>query len=365
MPNITKNLITNKWNFQSRGNIKVTGVILHTHDGMSTYLKNWFNRQYYDKNGKPTYGVSANYNILLNGDIEQLVEDHNIAYASSVWAVNQTTISIEHEDKDNPADAIRTNQLYYSSAWLIVQLSKKHGFPINDKTIRYHREVYPSKSCPGGLDKYRIIRLCGEIIAKENAPKVNPEVEKLKEQITKLEKTYQTQLKNATDKANKDAQKKVDSITNELKVLQEEYNLLTENSQKTTEKIKELQDKLVEYEQTMDVTIDEEVMPVVIQDAIEYFVQPQTWVERWGNWVDSKFTSRFVKGMLKYNLFVIIGTLLPTAIAYLSPISSNSVIGLVATGALVVSNVFKDYITKNYDTNKDGVIDHKDLQLYS
>jgi len=152
------------------------GIVIHTEVGSQSGTYAWFNN--------PASGVSAHYNIGYDGSIWQHVSEGDRAYAQgSVY--NQTSplvrsrgtlnpneylISIEHEDKGNPADGSRTTALYEASGWLVAQICKRYGIPNDTIHIIDHREIRANKTCPGGLDSYRIMAIADRYLKPPPPP---------------------------------------------------------------------------------------------------------------------------------------------------------------------------------------------------
>lgn len=105
----------------------------------------------------PEAKVSTHYGIGLDGRIIQWVPEDHVAYANSNYTVNQSAISIEHEDNGDSYGP-RTDILYQKSAQLVHELCTYYELPINRDIIIRHREVPAATACPAGLDIDRIVR---------------------------------------------------------------------------------------------------------------------------------------------------------------------------------------------------------------
>lgn len=127
----------------------INKIIIHTMDGTLMGTAAWFNN--------PKSQVSSHYGIGLNGQIIQWVSEKATAYHAGVYAVNQESIGIEHEDNNSPDDGARSDILYAMSARLVRDIADFWGFPVDRSHVIPHREI-KATACPGGLDIDRIIR---------------------------------------------------------------------------------------------------------------------------------------------------------------------------------------------------------------
>lgn len=151
---MTQKIIQNNFDVGRNGN-SPKYVVIHTNGnptpttGDSLSLYSWFNN--------PSSQVSAHYQVMLNGDVEQYVDESNTAWHSGVEQVNFESIGIEHQDNGYPNDSVRTDALYNSSIQLIADIYKRYNWDITDQgLIKPHNEIAPSHACPGGLDINRI-----------------------------------------------------------------------------------------------------------------------------------------------------------------------------------------------------------------
>ncbi len=111
----------------------------------------------------PTQRVSAHYGIGLDGRVVQWVDEDFTAYHSGNYAMNQTAIGIEHEDKGNFRGPF-TPELYTTSAKLVRDICLAYGLPINRSTIIGHKEVPHPTSCPNGLDLNKVIEMANNMV---------------------------------------------------------------------------------------------------------------------------------------------------------------------------------------------------------
>lgn len=187
--NIVKNLISNKNNYSvGRDGLDMQlFFVLHTYNGKGKSLYNYFNSE----NGQ----VSAHFAVFLDGGVEQYVQISDTAYHAGRNWVNVRSIGIEHQDNGNPADSIRSNELYESSAQLIAQMALKIGYTVlGEYNIKTHKEMLEGGTgCPGGLDVDKIRKRANEILQEllqPSTPLPDPkdkEIKNLKEEIKKIE----------------------------------------------------------------------------------------------------------------------------------------------------------------------------------
>src|SRR6185312_5842566 len=140
-----------------RGGHAITGIVLHTTVGTWQSAQARFN--------DPLSQVSVHYGVDLGGTIHQWVDEANTAWQAGNYAVNQTTIGIEHADNGNYNDAVRTPALYEASSDLVADICRRYHIPCDAAHIRRHHDVidtsrYPGgTSCPDGLDTNKIIAM--------------------------------------------------------------------------------------------------------------------------------------------------------------------------------------------------------------
>jgi N-acetyl-anhydromuramyl-L-alanine amidase AmpD len=122
-------------------------IVIHTTEGSADGAASWFQN---DKSH-----VSAHYVISRTGDIVQLVRQHNIAWHAGNWAVNTTSIGIEHEGvTDDPSGY--TDPEYRASARLVAYICRTWDVAIDRNHIIGHAEV-PDPNDPalrGGSDHH-------------------------------------------------------------------------------------------------------------------------------------------------------------------------------------------------------------------
>lgn len=102
--------------------------------------------------------VSAHFIVGLDGRIVQCVDTDDTAWAA--MEANAFSVNTEHVDDGDWADAIRTPELYASSARLQRWIGTRYDLPPDDNTIEPH-DRYVATACPDGLDVARIIAETG------------------------------------------------------------------------------------------------------------------------------------------------------------------------------------------------------------
>jgi N-acetylmuramoyl-L-alanine amidase len=142
-----------------RGGQKISGVIIHWMVGTLASTDSVFQNQ--SRNTSAHYGVE-------DGKVHQYVKEEDTAYHAGHWGTNQTTIGIEHSAAPGrPA----SDATYESSARLIADASKRHGFAINRRTVRGHNEIVATQ-CPGTMDLDRLIKKANELLGQPTTPSV-------------------------------------------------------------------------------------------------------------------------------------------------------------------------------------------------
>lgn len=148
--------------FSSRGNWKISGVVIHTTVGNYEGTINWF------KNNSPQ--VSAHYVVREDGsEITQMVAEEKAAHhagrvsnpTTPVYRgdnPNRYTIGIENADGGNPQTHIRDAQIK-TLAELVRNICLRNNIPIDRDHICGHREIYDKKTCPGNIDVDKVVEL--------------------------------------------------------------------------------------------------------------------------------------------------------------------------------------------------------------
>lgn len=127
------------------------------------------------------FNTSCHYGVGLDGKKYQWVSESATAYHAGVYAYNQRSIGIEHED-NNKGDQPRTEDLYKSSAELVADICTFYNIPIDREHIVTHNEVFElsnagkTTQCPTKLDVTRIVRDAQRIVDGDT-PTYMPNVE--------------------------------------------------------------------------------------------------------------------------------------------------------------------------------------------
>jgi N-acetylmuramoyl-L-alanine amidase CwlA len=103
---------------------------------------------------KKTSKVSAHY-LIENNDVVQMVLDEDTAWHAGNYAENQKSIGLEHSAEPNRN---ASNLTYNTSARLILELSKRHGIPLDTSHIVGHKTIVNTQ-CPGTINIEKLISL--------------------------------------------------------------------------------------------------------------------------------------------------------------------------------------------------------------
>ena len=169
-------------NFTKGRTYPIRGICIHITDSGA-----W---QAYRTFDNPNEKKSSHYLILRNGDVWQMVEENNIAWAQGLKVIptaqlildninlnpNEILISIEHEAT---SDQDLTEIQYVNSAKLISEICQRHSIPKDRKHILGHREIRKDKVCPGIVSVEKLIGLTYD-------PPAISEVESIKIKISLL-----------------------------------------------------------------------------------------------------------------------------------------------------------------------------------
>jgi N-acetylmuramoyl-L-alanine amidase CwlA len=156
---IVERIITR--NFTNFRHKKPDTIVMHTYGGKGTSLYSWFQNN--------SINVSAHYAVLKSGVIEHYVNDSHASHHAGTPEMNFRSIGIEHQDDGIPDDSKRTTALYKASSELVASLCKNNKIPCKlvkpgTPGIVLHRDIVTSRSCPGGLDVKKIIKMANAIL---------------------------------------------------------------------------------------------------------------------------------------------------------------------------------------------------------
>lgn len=138
---------------QGRQGQKIQGVIIHWAVGTIESANTTFQNR--SRNTSAHYGVQ-------DDTVFQWVDDGSTAYHAGNWTVNTQTIGIEHSAQPGRDASQATLE---TSAQLIADLSKKHGFAINSSTVRPHNAIKATQ-CPGTINVQWLINKANELVGQ-------------------------------------------------------------------------------------------------------------------------------------------------------------------------------------------------------
>lgn len=149
LPVTEKTVATGNWDTTRS---KIDRVVIHTMVGTAAAADARFNNS--------SQQVSAHYGVLLNGKVWHWVDEDNTAYHAGVYAMNQRSIGIEHEDNGD-YNGTRPDALYKASSDLVRDICKFYGITIDRAHVIKHSEVIPT-GCPDALDIDKIVRMAAQ-----------------------------------------------------------------------------------------------------------------------------------------------------------------------------------------------------------
>jgi len=97
----------------------------------------------------PKAGACAHYVIGRDGRLIQMAREEHTAWHATVWTVNLHSIGIELDNLNDGKEPYPKAQLQRLGD-LCVDLCRR--YPIPPERILGHRDVYPRKTDPAGLD---------------------------------------------------------------------------------------------------------------------------------------------------------------------------------------------------------------------
>jgi hypothetical protein len=339
---VVDRLISNNYT-DGRGGYVPEFVVIHTYGAPGDDLYNWFNN--------PSAQVSAHYSVSKDGTIRRYLPESLTAWHAGVYDVNLKSIGIEHQDDGNYEDPVRTDALYERSSQIIADIYIRMGWDIeNLGLIKKHNE-FVARACPGGLSIDRIRNRVYEILHPEpekppiDDDKIKEAAEKLKEEYTKKVEEYK---KMATDLEESQAKN-----TKLLKGLKE----VAKNNVELRKEIA-VAEAEVETVRNINITINNNGVNVLYK-VVEESIDVEGILNKWKHFVDSTFKSNTLRSILKYDIFVLLGIVLPQIPIYLSGL--NLPVEVVA-GLSAVSGIGTKLLVTRYDTNEDGKLDKSDLK---
>lgn len=144
----------------------VDRIVIHVMDGTLAGTDAWF--------ANPASQVSAHYGIGANGEIHQYVPESGIAWHAGRWDVNERSIGIEHEGRQeaNAPDWIPTPAQFAASVALAADICERHNIEPSEGTILRHSAINPSHArCPGsGWPMNRFVAEVAARLRPQNVP---------------------------------------------------------------------------------------------------------------------------------------------------------------------------------------------------
>ena len=123
--------------------LSIDRIVIHDTESSYASAISWFQN--------PNSQVSAHYVIRSSdGDMTQMVHNHDIAWHAGNWTYNQHAIGIEHEGHINDP-SYYTEAMYQSSAALVRNLTDRYGIPRDRLHIISHKEI-PNQAPPPHTD---------------------------------------------------------------------------------------------------------------------------------------------------------------------------------------------------------------------
>jgi len=151
-------------NYQKgRGGHIPVKIVIHVEDGSREGTASWF--------ANPASNVSAHYGVNSDGSIDQFVQETDTAFQAGNFAVNQSSIGVEHEGRPAAGPWVPTNEQLIASAALVADICKRYGIRPGPDTIIPHSSINPAHRCPGPTwpwAKYR------QMVADNLAPQSLP-----------------------------------------------------------------------------------------------------------------------------------------------------------------------------------------------
>ena len=133
---------------EGRDGTPIRRFIVHATEGSMQSTANWF--------ANPKAKVSAHYGIDKYGNIEQYVDDANVAFHAGNFQINKDSIGIELEDIMDGVEP--TAEQYETIAWLIHTKGRLYGV----STIEPHNK-YRATLCPGDTNMNKIIEMVADL----------------------------------------------------------------------------------------------------------------------------------------------------------------------------------------------------------
>ncbi len=138
----------------------ITKIVLHSSASTRQGLIDTF--------GGGTRMVSAQYGVDNDGFILAFVEEYYTAYHAGNYAVNESSIGIEHID-NGATVKLHTDAQYTTSIKLVADICRFYNIPVDSLHIVPHSSIVAT-ACPNGLDVNRIIEGAKALLAPVVVP---------------------------------------------------------------------------------------------------------------------------------------------------------------------------------------------------
>jgi len=220
----------------SRGNWKISGIVIHTTVGNYQGTINWFQNN--------SNQVSAHYVVKEDGtEITQMVDEARAAHHAGIVDNPTTnvyrgsnpnfyTVGIEHADFGKPHEHDRSKQ-YPVTAKLVKEICNRYNLPIDKDHICGHREIRKSKTCPGNLDVDKIILMANNGITHDLNWLRNLILEHINTDIYKTEGEVRPKIQEVID-----GWKKYEKLLNDKELLEKEIALAKGESAEAEERLR-------------------------------------------------------------------------------------------------------------------------------
>lgn len=300
--------------------------------------------------GKTGYVTGAHYHLalIING---QRVDA--LPYLNLNTNMDTPEFVVDQDQSWGLSHIARAANLYPndSNMWQnIANLNKT--WKAADGTIKTHNGTWADMN--GQLRVGDVIRTKSPAVVVIN----DDEIEKLKSQIEQIKKDNEVKL-NEINKQNDAAQqtlkeaydKKIEDKQNELSKVYKEQLALQEKAQK-------LEKEVEAYHQTRDIEFG--LVSNVATTIVEETVAGSGLLTKYSNFIDNHFKSKTLRSLLKFDIFVLIGSALSgVSLIALFP----NIDGRILTVGTIALGVIIKMLTTRYDSNKDGKLDINDTEV--
>ena len=142
-------------------------IVIHVEDGSESGSAAWF--------ANPGSNVCAHYGVSSAGAIDQFCDEANTAFHAGNYAINQTSIGVEHEGQPRLGPWAPTEAQLSASAALVADICKRHGITPSAQTIVPHSSINPNHHCPGPTWPWaRYLGMVQALLAPQAAHRPSP-----------------------------------------------------------------------------------------------------------------------------------------------------------------------------------------------